>query len=240
MQALQYPAIRAYARTGGILYFVLILVGMFAVLFVRDRLIVSGDAAATAQNIMAHQQLWQAGIVADRLMHLLDIPIMLVIYVLLRPVNKNMALLALLFNLVQTAALVANKLNLVAALLPLQQAAYLKDISRSVLYSQTYLSIRLHDIGFGVELLFFGATCLVNGYLVRTSGYLPKVIGALLQIAGICYLASSFILLLEPGFHNPFFPVIMLPCFIAELSFCLWLIFKGVDAAKWQEVAGNN
>src|SRR6185312_14786482 len=94
MQALQYPAIRAYARTGGILYFVLILVGMFAVLLVRDRLIVSGDAAATAQNLIAHQQLWQAGIVADMLMHLLDIPIMLVIYVLLKPVNKNMALLA--------------------------------------------------------------------------------------------------------------------------------------------------
>ena len=78
MQSLQFSSVRAYARTGGLLYFVLILVGMFAELFVRGRLVVSGDAAATAHNLIAHQQLWQAGIVADLLMHLLDIPIMLV------------------------------------------------------------------------------------------------------------------------------------------------------------------
>lgn len=237
MESLPFSSARIYARTGGILYFVLILVGMFAELFVRGTLIVSGDAAATAHNLIAHQQLWQAGIVADLLMHLLDIPIMLVVFVLLSPVSKNIALFALLFNIVQTAVLVANKLNLIAALLPLQTAAYLKDVALPSLYSQTYLSIRLHDIGFGVGLLFFGCTCLINGYLVRKSGYFPRTIGFLLQIAGICYLTSSFVLLLEPGFHNPVFPAIMLPCFVAELSFCFWLIFKGVDAVKWQQMA---
>jgi len=235
MESLPFSSARIYARTGGILYFVLILVGMFAELFVRGRLIVSGDATATSHNLIAHQQLWQAGITADLLMHLLDIPVMLAVFVLLRPVSKNLALFALLFNIVQTAVLVANKLNLIAALLPLQTAAYLKDVALSSLYSQSYLSIRLHDIGFGVGLLFFGCTCLINGHLVRKSGYFPNTIGFLLQIAGICYLTSSFVLLLEPGFHNPLFPVIMLPCFVAELSFCLWLIFKGVDPVKWQQ-----
>src|SRR6476659_9397117 len=122
---------QTYARIGGVLYLVLILVGMFAVIFVRDQLIVSGDATATANNITASQFLWRMGIAADLVMHVLDIPIMLIIYVLLRPVNKNLALLALLFNLIQTAVLVANKLNLMAVLFPLRHADYLKAFDPS-------------------------------------------------------------------------------------------------------------
>ncbi|MEP6595092.1 MAG: DUF4386 domain-containing protein, partial [Ginsengibacter sp.] len=165
-------SIKKTARIAGLLYLVLILVGMFAVIFVRDKLIVSGDVTATANNIMASQLLWRSGIVADLIMHVLDIPIMLVIYILLTPVNKNLALLALLFNLIQTAVLVANKLNLVAALLPLGNADYLGAFEASQLQAQMYLSLKLHDIGFGIGLIFFGFTCLVNGYLIFRSGYL--------------------------------------------------------------------
>jgi hypothetical protein len=103
---------QSYARIAGILYITLILVGMFSVLFVRDKLIVSLDAEATAKNIENSQFLWRTGIVCDIVMHVLDIPIMLIVYLLLKPTNKNVALLALLFNVVQTAVLVANKLNL--------------------------------------------------------------------------------------------------------------------------------
>ena len=207
---------------------------MFAIIFVRDKIIVSGDAAATANNITASQLLWRIGIVADVIMHALDIPIMLIIYVLLKPVNKNLALLALLFNLIQTAVLVANKLNLVAALLPLEGADYLKAIELHQLYAQAYLSLKLHDIGFGIGLIFFGFTCLVNGYLIIRSGYLPKIIGMLLQVAGVCYLVNNFTLLLIPKAAHNMFPAIMIPCMIAELSFCLWLIVKGVNIAKWE------
>jgi hypothetical protein len=225
-------SIKTTARIGGLLYLVLILAGMFSVIFVRDKLIVSGDATATASNIMASQLLWRAGIVSDIVMHGLDIPIMLIIYVLLKPVNKNIALLALLFNLIQTAVLVANKLNLVAALLPLESVDYLKSIEPHQLYAQVYISLKLHDIGFGIGLIFFGFTCLVNGYLIFRSGYLPGIIGVLMQIAGLCYLANSFILLLFPKFASIIF---MMPCLVAELSFCLWLIVKGVRLIKWEE-----
>jgi hypothetical protein len=228
-------SINTTARIGGILYLILIFIGMFAVLFVRDKLIVSGDAAATYKNIMGSQSLWRSGIVADIIMHVLDIPIMLIIYILLKPVNKNVALLALLFNLIQTAVLVANKLNLVAALLPLENVNYLKTLDPNLLQAQVYLSIKLHDIGFGVGLIFFGFTCLVNGYLIFRSGYLPKAIGVLMQIAGVCYLVNNFTLLISPKTAAGLFPAIMIPCLVAELSFCLWLIFKGVDVTKWQE-----
>src|SRR4051812_46229254 len=111
---------QVYARIAGVLYLVLILVGMFAVLFVRDKLIVSGDPTATANNMMASPLLWRMGIVADLVMHVLDVPIMLIIYILLKPVNREITLLVVLFNLIQTAILVANKLNLIAAMLLLE------------------------------------------------------------------------------------------------------------------------
>jgi hypothetical protein len=230
-------SINKTARIGGVLYLILILVGMFSILVVRDKLIVSGDPAATAKNIMGSQLLWRIGIVTDLVMHVLDIPIMLVIYILLKPVNKNVALLALLFNLIQTAVLVANKLNLIAALLPLEGMDYLKNLDPHQLNAQMYLSIKLHDIGFGVGLIFFGFTCLVNGYLIFRSEYLPKVIGVLMQIAGLCYLVSNFTLLVAPKVANTLFILLMIPCLIAELSLCLWMIFKGVNVNKWQEKA---
>ncbi|HKR03968.1 MAG TPA: DUF4386 domain-containing protein [Bacteroidia bacterium] len=228
-------SINRTARIGGILYLVIILAGMFSVIFVRDKLIVSGDAAATAHNIMASELLWRMGIAADLLMHICDIPLMLIIYLLLRPVNKNLALLVVLFNLIQSAVLVANILNLIAALSPLGSADYLKAFEPNQLYGQAYLSVKLHDIGFGVGLIFFGFVCLVEGYLIFRSGYLPKLIGIMMQIAGLCYLTNSFALIVVPAFANMLFPAIMIPCFIAEVSFCLWLIVKGVNATKWEK-----
>ncbi len=225
-----------YARSAGMLYLVLILAGLFSVVFVREKLIVSGDPAATAANIVAQPQLWRAGIAADLLMHVFDIPTMLVIYSLLRPVHKNLALLVLLFNLVQTCVLVANKLNLIAALLPLQGAAYLRAVEANILYAQVYLSLQLHDYGFGVGLIFFGFVCLGEGYLIFTSGFLPKTIGVLMAVAGFCYLLNSSALLLAPGLEKILFPFIMVPCLVAELSFSLWLLVKGVNVQKWQEV----
>ena len=230
-------SINKTARLAGILYLVLIFVGIFAVLFVRDKLIVSGDVTATANNIRNSQQLWRTGISADLLMHVLDLPIMLVVYMLLKPVNKNLALLALLFNLIQTSVLVANKLNLVAALLPLESMDYLKTMDPHQQDLQVYLSLKLHDIGFGVGLIFFGFTCIVNGYLIFKSNFLPKTIGVLMQVAGVCYLVNNFSLILAPKFANMLFPLGMIPCLIAELSFCLWLILKGVNVARWEETA---
>jgi len=223
-----------YARIGGALYLVLILAGMFAVIFVRGKLIVSGDVTATANNIIASPLLWRFGIAGDLIMHVCDVPLMLIFYVLLRPVNKNLALLAVLFTLVQTAVLVANKLNLLAALFLLGGADYLKAFEPHQLHALSYLSLKLHDYGFGVGLIFFGCACLVVGYLIFRSGYLPRTIGVLMQIAGLCYLTNSFAILISPTFAHLIFPAILVPAFIGELSLCLWLLVKGVNVPKWE------
>lgn len=231
---------QVYARIGGWLYLILIVAGMFGVLFVRDRLIVSGDVAATANNIMASPALWRLGITGDLIMHVCDVPLMLIFFVLLRPVNTFLALLALLFNLIQTAVLVANKLNLLTALFLLGDANYRKAFDPHQLDALSYLPLKLHDYGFGVGLIFFGFECLIIGYLIFKSGYLPKTIGVMMQIAGLCYLTNSFALLLAPAFASALFPAILVPALVAEASFCLWLIVMGVDVPKWNERARLN
>jgi hypothetical protein len=154
---------------------------------------------------------------------------------LFRPVDKTLALLAMLFNMVQTATLVAFKLALMVALFVLGSGEYLKAFEPRQLHALMYLFIKADGTGFGVGLIFFGFVCLVNGSLIRRSGYLPKALGVLLQIAGVCYLTNSFALLLAPKVAQMLFPAILLPAFIGELSLCVWLLVKGVDVQKWDE-----
>lgn len=229
---------RRYARVGGVLYLIIIAAGITGELVVRGATVVPGNAAATARNIAAAPSLWRAGIAGDLLMHMCDVGLMLVFFVLLRPVNAKLALLAVLFNLVQTSVLVANKLNLLLPLFLLGDAAYLKAFTPEQLQALSYVSLRTHDYGFGFGLIFFGMACLVLGYLIARSGYFPRVLGSLMQLAGVCYLTNSFALVLYPRLAATLFPVILLPPFLAELSLALWLVVKGVDVRKWDARAG--
>ena len=225
---------QVYARIGGILYLMIIIAGALGEIFIRGKLIVSGDAISTANHLMASESLWRIGIAGDLLMHVCDIPLMLVFYLLLRPINKNLALLALLFNLIQTAVLVVNKLNLLMPLFLLGNADYLKAFESNQLYALAYLFIKAHDYGFGIGLIFFGFACLMYGYLLFRSGYFPRTLGVLMAMAGLSYLTNSFTLLLAPVYAGTIFPVLVL-ALIGELSLCLWLIVKGVNVEKWKQ-----
>lgn len=224
------------ARLGGVLYLIIIVAGIFGEVFVRDKLIVSGDATATANNIMASQLLFRSSVAGDLIMLVCSVALALIFYVLLRPVSKNLALLAVFFNLVELAIDAANKLNLFAALFFLGETDYLKAFEPHQLHALAHLSLRLHAYGFGISLVFFGFVCLILGYLIFRSGYFPKTLGVLMTIAGLSYLTNSFVLFLAPTFADKIFPILVL-AFIGETSFCLWLIVKGVNVPKWEEKA---
>ncbi len=224
-----------YARIGGVIYLVIIAAGIFGEAFVRNTLVVSGDAVATAANIIASPLLWRMGIAVDLIMQLCDIPLILIFYVLLKPVNKNLALMNLLFNMIQTAVLVVNKLNLLIPLFLLGDGEYLKAMDPHQLQTLSYMFIKLHGYGFGVGLIFFGMVCLIEGYLIFKSGFLPETLGLLMQLAGVCYLTNSFALLLAPSLADALFPFVLMPPLIAELSLAVWLVVKGVDVAKWKQ-----
>jgi hypothetical protein len=226
---------QVYARIGGVLYLFNILAGLFGEVLVRNNLIVAGDAASTVHKIMASNLLFRSGIAGDLLMHVSDVPIILIFYVLLKPVSKDLSLLAALFNLVQTAVLVANKLTLVVVVVFLGNTDYLKAFDSRQIQALANACLTLHEYGFSIGLVFFGFACLVIGYLMFKSEYFPKTLGVLQFIAGLCYLTNSFALLLAPALAAKMFPTVLLPAFIGELSTCLWLIVKGVNFSKWHQ-----
>lgn len=224
-----------YARAAGIAYLIIIIAGFFGEMFVRNAIVVSGDAVATTNNIIASPLLWRIGIAGDLLMHVCDVIVILALYVLLKPVHRNLILLAVFFNLIQTASLVANKLNLMLPLFLTGNASYLGAFDQHQIEALSYLSIRTHAHGFGIGLIFFGFACLIVGYLVFKSGFLPRVIGVMMVVAGFCYIFNSFTLIIAPGLGAKLYPAILIPPFIGELSFCLWLIIKGVKVDAWRE-----
>ena len=224
------------SRIGGVLYLIIIVVGLFGEAFVRDRIIVSGNATATAANIRSMESLWRFGIAAEFFLLICAVALTLIFFVLLRPVSRDLALLATFFNLVSVAVEAANDLNLLAALFPLGNAGYLKVFAPEQLYAMASLSLKSFSYGFGVALIFFGFVCLVMGYLIFRSGYLPKAIGVLMQIAGLSSLINSFALGLAPAVANRLFPAILVPAFIGEASLCLWLLVKGVNVEKWNRM----
>jgi hypothetical protein len=226
-----------YARIGGFLYLIIIVLGIFGEAFVRDKLIVSGDAASTAANIRSMEPLWRFHIAAELFLLICAVVLLWIIFLLLRPVSRDLALLAVFFNLVSIVLEAAITMYLLGALFPLGTTGYLKAFAPGQLDAMASLSLRSHGYGFGLSLIFFGCFCLVVGYLIFRSGYLPKAIGVLMQLAGLCYLANSFALILSPSLADRLFPAILLPAFVGETSVCLWLLVKGVNVEKWREVA---
>jgi hypothetical protein len=226
-----------YARIGGVLYLIIIVVGLFDEAFVRNRIIVSGNATATAANIRSLESLWRFGIAAEFFLLICAVALTLIFFVLLRPVSRDLALLAVFFNLVSVAIEAAVQLYLLGALFPLGKTEYLRAFEPEQLYALASLSVKSHSYGFGVALIFFGCVCLIDGYLIFRSGYFPKTIGVLMTIAGLSYLTNSFALILAPTFANRIFPAILVPAFVGEASLCLWLLVKGVNVPKWEERA---
>lgn len=226
------PSTLISARVAGLAYLTNIGLGLFGESFVRGSLVVAGDAGATASNILASPLLWRTGIATDLLMQLLDLPLIVFFYLLLKPVSHPLALLATAFNLVQTAVLAANKLTLVAALSLLNSSTGAQMPSE--LHAQALLAINLHGYGFGIGLIFFGFTCLVRGYLMYRATYVPRLLGGLLVIAGISYLVNSFALLLSPSIAALLFPMILFPALAAELALSVWLLFANRSVLQQQ------
>lgn len=216
-----------YARMAGLLYLVIIVCGIFSEAVVRSGLIVAGSPAATAANILASPGLFRTGFAADALMLLSDVAVAVLFYVLLRPVDNMLALMAAAFRLVQAAILGTNLLNYNTALFVLESegpTALFEVDERNTLAT---LFLEMHSHGYDIGLLFFGISSFILGYLVVRSGYLPRQLGYGLQAAAVVYAAGSFTRFLFPDYISLLEPLYIIPL-LAELSFCLWLLAKGI------------
>jgi len=222
-----------FARIGGVLY--LFIIGLGAYLqVVLGRVVVSGDVTATAANLSSMEWSWRLGIAAELASLVCVSALAMIYFVLLRPVHRELNLLATFLRLVGISIEGFATLSLASALFPLASGEYLRAFTPEQLHTMAYLEIRSHGHGYAVALLFFGFTFLFHGRLIFRSGYLPRVLGVLIQIAGAAYVTNSVALFLAPALQSRIFPAILLPAFVAETSLCLWLLVKGIDVKQWR------
>lgn len=229
---------RMKARIAGFLYLIVIVAGIFAEVFVRGTLIVSGDAAATASNILASEQLFRFGFAADLVAVAAYIGVTALLYELLKPVSRTLALLGAFFGLAGSVIMAANMVNHLAPLYFLADAGYLTAFEPDQLQTLARLSLRMHGLGYNIAIVFFGLHLLFLGWLIFRSSFLPRIIGVLLAIAAVCFLVNNFAIFLAPAFAARIPPYVMLPSLVGEGSLALWLLVVGVNAVKWRAQAG--
>ncbi|HMJ19680.1 MAG TPA: DUF4386 domain-containing protein [Gemmatimonadaceae bacterium] len=230
---------RVKARIAGVLYLIIIVGGIFAQIGVRGRLVVNGDAAATAQNIIAHELLYRLGFAVEVFTLLCNIPINIILYDLFKVVNKKMAMVLLFFATVGTAVEGVSVLAHYAPLVLLGKGSYLAAFTTAQLQAASYMSLQMFDYGFMIALSFFGFFCISLSYLIFRSTFFPRVIGGLLAIQGTLYLTNSFAHFVSPPVGDRVFPFLALSG-IAEVSFCLWLLVVGLNVQRWKEQAGQS
>jgi hypothetical protein len=216
------------ARVAGFLYLLVVPLGVFGSMYVPSRLIVSGDAAKTANNIVASESLFRLGIVSNLLAPLVMLSVVLVLYQLLKSVHKNMAWLMVIFVLLGVSISMLNQLTKFAALQLLSGADYLKVFTTEQLQAMALLFLRIPG---NISTIFWGLWLLPLGYLVFKSGFLPRILGVLLMISCFVYLTGTFAAFL--GHRAP----VGLYAALGEILFILWLLIRGVNAEQWEKRA---
>ncbi|MGZ3491205.1 MAG: DUF4386 domain-containing protein [Gemmatimonadaceae bacterium] len=224
---------RTKARLAGAFYLVTILAGIFAQGFISARLIVPGDAAATASNILSHDGLFRLGFAIYMIEMVCQIVMTVLIYDLLKPVNRSVSLLAAVVGLIGCGIKTFSRLFYFAPLLVLGGTHYLSVFSGEQLNAVALLFLRVNDIGAGIALVFFGIYAILKGYLVIRSTFLPRVLGWLAVLGGIGWLAF-----LSPPFGERMFSIIAIVGIIGSLANIAWLLVVGVNEQRWREQAG--
>ncbi len=221
------------ARVAGYLYLMLFPLGIFGIIYIPSSLIVLGDAATTASNIMANELLYRLSIVTALTLQIVYIFLALALYKLLNPVDKNNAVLMVILVLVAAPIAMLNELNHVAVLLVLSGSDFLTTFSLDQVQASVPLFLNLHEHGVFIAQIFWGLWLFPMGYLIFKSNFLPLALGILMIIGGFGYLVDSFVYFIFPDFDVTFSEF----TFLGELLLPLWLMFKGVNHEQWENYA---
>lgn len=229
---------RVKARLAGALYLISAVPAGFSV-YVLLKLVVRGDPAATATNILRAEGLFRLGSVAEIVGILFFIGAVLFLYDLFKPVSRSLALLMVFFSLIGAAIQALDTLADVAALFLLKGGPGLAALTTGQAQALALLLLRMHMQVYDLALVFFGAFAILIGTLVLKSTFVPWVLGVLMALDGLGYLTFSFATFLSPPFaaHLYHLYVPLLTALLGETSLMLWLVVKGVDAQRWEEQA---
>ncbi len=214
------------ARLAGILYLLASIIGFPGLIYVPGKLIVAGDATATADRVRASETLLRFGIASELIGFIMFIFVVLTLYRLFKGVNQKHALVMAILLLVSIPISLLNVLNDIAALILVSGADFLSVFDKGQLDALAYLFVRLHGQGFVVAQIFWGLWLFPFGILVIRSGFIPRFLGVLLFIAGCGNLASSFTSLLLPSYRHLVDQFAMVLT-IGELPIIFWLLIWG-------------
>ena len=224
---------RFKARLTGVFYVLTAGTSVFGQMYVLSKLVVEGNAGATAARILAHQPFLRLGFAALVLSIVFSIAMTTLFYELFKPVNRTVSLLAAFIHLVGLAIMGFGSLLQLAPLVVLGGGQYLSAFKLDQLQALAYLFLQFSAQAFDAFIVFFGFYCVLLGYLIFRSEFLPRVVGALMALAGLGYLT-----LLAKPLADYIAPYNLLPAALGEISLMLWLLIVGVNAQRWNDKAG--
>src|SRR5215469_17891379 len=207
-------------------------------IWVRSRLVVDGDAAATAHNILAHERLYRWAIVGDVISYVAFIIYTLLLYDLFRPVSRRLSLLAAVSNVVGVAIQLSIAVFLLAPLLILEGARSSSAVNVAQSQAQALMFLNSYDYGYAISMVPAGFWNILTGYLIFRSTFLPRILGVLLAISGLYYQINNFSEFLYPAFAARVEPYVFVVG-MAELWLASWLVVMGVNEQRWKEQAST-
>lgn len=218
---------RFMARLAGVFFLLEGQSSVFGQMVIPGQFIVTGDAAATAANILGNEALFQLGVTLALLSVAFHIAWVALFYLLFKPVSQPLSLLAAFVGLISIALQAASVLVQIAPPIILHGGELSAAFTAEQLQALAYMALRLRGQAFNTYLIFFGVWCLLTGYLIFRSGFMPRLVGQLEMLAGLAYL----ILLWPPlaGALHPYYLFLA----VGELVLLVWLLVKGVDAERW-------
>ncbi len=221
-------SIKKTARFAGVLYLVIFIASPLAFIVGKGGLLVTGDATATANNILASQSLFRAGIASETIVFLVEIMMAAIFYVLLKPVSPVLSLAAAFSRLAEAVVQAVNLLPSILVFLLVSGGGYLTVFEAGQREALVLLSLNLYDYMTLVWGFFFGLHLLLLGYLVYKSDYFPGILGILLALASLGYILQSYGAFLVPQYKESLDMIVLVLAVPGELAFTLWLLIKGV------------
>lgn len=222
------PVQQTGAKVAGVLYLVAMALSIFAESFVRGKMIIPHDAARTAANILASERFFRLGIVSDLLVYVCDIALIWGLYVVLKYVNKNVALLAVFFRLIETAVLATTTLTAFIALRLLSGADFLRAIDSDQLQALARAFLSIYGVGLSVGFVFLGLGSTIFSCLWLRSGYIPRALAWLGIFGSLLLSIMTLITMVFPKVWEAVGMIYMLPMGLYEVGLGLWLIVKGL------------
>src|SRR6202158_670196 len=223
---------RFKARMAGVFQLLEAVTAAFGEVIVPGKLVVSGNAAATAANMLGHEQLFWLGFASSLVGVECHIAWALLMYELLKPVNRSLSLLAAFVILVGCAIQALTSLLYLAPLLILQGGSSLSAFTPEQLQALALMFLKLNTYAFEIDLVFFGFRCILTGYLIFRSTFLPRFLGVLVMISGLGWVTYVY-----PPLAHRLDTFIAAASALGEIPLELWLIVMGVNVQRWKEQA---